>query len=327
MNRIETNVASVIIPARNASATIARCLDALHAQDLPSRQLEIIVIDDGSADDTAAIARSRNVRVIDGGGRGAAAARNAGAAIASGDILLFTDSDCIPHATWAREMLSRFADPSVGGVKGVYDTRQRELTARFVQAEYEWKYERMSRFETIDFIDTYSAAFRTGVFHSAGGFDASFPAASVEDQELSFRLHARGVKMVFARNAVVTHRHASSWIRYLMKKFRIGYWKVRVLKRHPGKTLRDSHTPQLLKVQVAACIPLIGLSGASAVFFPFTLPAWILTWIAVSAPEIRTCFRSDGISLAICAPMFTFLRSLGLATGLFWGLLNGAHKG
>jgi len=166
------------------------------------------------------------------------------------------------------KMLKPFDNPEVAGTKGAYRSSQKELVARFVQVEYEGKYEYMSGFDSIDFIDTYSAGFRRTVFLELNGFDTSFPGASVEDQEFSFRMHEQGHKMVFVPDAVVRHRHADYAAWYFKKKFRIGFWKVKVLKRHPGKIKHDTHTPPGLKLQIPVAF-LIPVSGFIPLFQPF----------------------------------------------------------
>jgi GT2 family glycosyltransferase len=95
---------------------------------------------------------------------------------------------------------------------------------------------------SIDFIDTYSAAYRRDIFIQNGGFNESFPFPSVEDQEFSFRLARKGYLMVFSPNAVVYHHHDRNIYEYLRRKFGIGYWKAIMLHWIPEKTFSDSHT-------------------------------------------------------------------------------------
>ena len=221
---------------------------------------EIIVVDDGSNDDTVEIAHRAGVTCFTIPPSGPAAARNYGAQRARGEILLFTDADCVPAMTWAAELSSVFRDRSIAGAKGVYKTSQAGLTPRFVQAEYASKYERMARQPSIDFIDTYSAAYRRDVFLANGGFDIAFPAPSVEDQEFSFRLAKKGYRLVFVPKAVVYHQHDLTWREYATRKFWIGYWKAILLRRHPEKAFGDSHTPPSQRWQIA----LLALAGMGA---------------------------------------------------------------
>jgi len=131
-----------------------------------------------------------------------------------------------------------------------------------LQALLESKYRRMAQRPTIDFIDTYSAAYRLDVFETAGGFDEALQVD--EDQELSFRLAEAGARLVFAPEAVVYHRHVATPLAYMKRKFRIGYWKVLVAAMHPARIITDSHTPQSLKAQMALlALVLLLLPAAS----------------------------------------------------------------
>jgi cellulose synthase/poly-beta-1,6-N-acetylglucosamine synthase-like glycosyltransferase len=278
--------ASVNVPAFNAQKVIARCLGALEAQTLPAIAYEILVGDDGSTDATRQIAASfHGARCISIPHAGAAA-RNRSAEQARGSILLFTDADCEPQPDWIETMLAAFDDPSIVGAKGTYHTRQRELAARFVQLEYEEKYARMRRAREIDFIDTYSAAYRREIFLANHGFDESFPTAS-EDQEFSFRLAEQGHKMIFVPDAIVYHQHAATLSAYLQRKFWIGYWKVRVHTHHPSKVLRDSHTPPTLKIQTALFPVLFASLAIPSVSFAWmSVGVWLCAFSVSALPLI-----------------------------------------
>jgi cellulose synthase/poly-beta-1,6-N-acetylglucosamine synthase-like glycosyltransferase len=308
---------SVIVPAYHAASTLARCLAALDTQDFPRDEFEIIVVDDGSTDNTAEIAaRFSSVRLIRAEHRGAAAARNAGARAARGDLVLFTDADCEPTREWIATLCRAFADARVVGAKGAYRTRQRGWIARFVQLEYEEKYARMRRARRIDFIDTYSAAYRRDVFLANGGFDESFPTASVEDQEFSFRLAEQGLAMVFVPDAIVYHRHAATLGAYARRKFRIGYWKVRVHRQHPGKLLRDTHTPPTLKMQMELFLAMVA-AAIAALFAPaawFAVSALIVIFFISAVPLLVFIVRRDA-PIALIAPLLILLRAAALGAG------------
>ncbi len=315
---------SVIVPAYNEAKVLPDCLAALHEQTVSRETYEVILVDDGSTDQTAAVGEEWGVRVIRQAQQGPAAARNSGAQAACGELLLFTDADCAPAPDWIAEMVKPFDDPAVVGVKGAYRTRQRTLVARFVQIEYEGKYERMQGAGDIDFIDTYAAAYRRDVFLQTGGFDTQFPTASVEDQEFSFRLAEAGHRLVFNPHAVVFHRHPETWRAYWRRKFGVGFWKVRVLAHHPGKAVSDSHTPQLLKTQIgwAMGLPVAALlAGRGRVGGRRGLALWAAGFGLLIAPFVRRAWRKDP-EVAVVSPLLLWLRAWALGLGLIGGLLQ-----
>jgi cellulose synthase/poly-beta-1,6-N-acetylglucosamine synthase-like glycosyltransferase len=312
--------ASVVIPAYNASRTIGECLIALAAQTVPQSAYEVIVVDDGSSDDTAAIAERHGAQVLRQANSGPAAARNRGIAAARGEVILFTDADCAPAPDWIEQMLAPLADPQITGSKGVYRTRQRSLAARFIQIEYEERYDHTAKHTYIDFIDTYAAAYRRDALLASGGFSTRFPFASVEDQELSFRLARAGHKMLFNPRAVVYHQHPESWVHYARRKFKIGYWKTLVLRWHPDKAWRDSHTPSSLKVQLV----LAALSAPLAVVSVLARPAvwWLAldlaTFAASAVPFVVKAWRRDRPLAWLSVPAL-YVRAWALGLGLVGG--------
>jgi cellulose synthase/poly-beta-1,6-N-acetylglucosamine synthase-like glycosyltransferase len=312
---------SVIVPVRNAAHTIGACLDGLQAQSVSRDRYEVIVVDDGSTDDTRDIVKGHSVILLTQAHEGPAAARNRGVGAARGEIVLFTDADCVPGREWIEEMVRPFDDPEVVGVKGAYRTRQEEIVARFVQREYEERYERMARRRFIDFIDTYSAGYRREVFLAQGGFDTAYPNASVEDQELSFRLAERGHKMVFNPRAAVYHQHPDSVALYFKRKLNIGYWKVRVLQSHPGKAVRDSHTPQTLKAQMVLVTTTMALALLvlwRSSFCSVASLSLLLLLISVMPFSLKAFSKDPPVGLI--SPFMLLVRAVALGLGMIGGL-------
>lgn len=318
---------SIIIPALNAAGTLDQCLEALDRQTVGRDCYEVIVVDDGSTDATALVARAHGARCLQIPHAGPAIARNRGVAQAQGSLVLFTDADCMPASDWVEQMRAAFADDEVMGARGVYRTRQRGLVPRFVQQEYQDKYDHTARQTAVDFIDTYSAGYRRAVFVENGGFEEAFPIPSVEDQELSFRLAAKGYRLTFATRAAVFHLHDATLGEYIRRKFWIGYWKAFLLRWHPEKTLADSHTPLTQRVQLVAFALVIGLGALGLLLKPVRLGIW---WVAavglgvffVSAlPFVVKIVRRDA-PVAVIAPAMLVCRAAALGAGLAAGLVG-----
>jgi len=325
-HRSRNLVASVIVPAFNGEPTLAKCLDALLSQTAARDSYEVIVVDDGSVDGTRNIAERYPVRYCFQKNQGPAAARNQGASLASGEILLFTDCDCVPAPDWVMEILSPFDDEAVVAAKGAYKTKQTEIVARFAQIEFEERYELLEKTPNIDMVDTYSAGYRKDIFLEMHGFDTGFPKADNEDTDLSYRIASRSLKMVFNPRAIVVHLgHPDTLMRYARLKFSRGYWRMVVYKRFPEKMIRDSYTPQTLKLQIVSLFLLV-------VAIPILLVAPTLgaalgtvaavVFFALSLPFILAALRKDVTVGIVSAPLLA-VRAASLGLGALWGIAFG----
>lgn len=313
---------SIIVPCYKAEKTLSQCLNAL-LKEVEGIDAEIIVVDNNSRDRTAEIARAAGVRVVGCDRQCAGAARNAGIAASRGEIICMTDSDCVPLPGWLKTISAPLEkDPALTATKGTYVTHQKELTARFVQLEYEDKYDMMKKHSEIDFIDTYSAAFRREPLLQEHGFDERL--TWLEDQELSFRLHKRGCRMIFHPEAVVSHFHASSPKAYVRKKYLIGYWKRQVIRLHPDRFRKDTHTPQIMKIQMGLVI-LMPISLLMAVYSPviasLALVTLILTFLLTTVPFVMKAIPKD-LSVALISPWFLLLRAAALSAGYIVGIMR-----
>jgi len=319
---------SVVIPVYNGEDVIGRCLESLECQDYKG-QKEVIVVNDGSTDKTeTVIRRFKGVRLLPQKNKGPAAARNHGIRKSRGSIILFTDADCVPEKGWLRKMVESFNDKRVVGVQGSYKTRQKGVVAKFSQIEIEERYDRMKRWNSVDFVGTYSAGYRRSVFKKFGYFDESFPLASGEDSDFSFRVSKGGGSMIFNPDAVVYHNHPSTLIKYLKVKFWRAYWRVLLYRKHKNKMIRESYTPQGLKLQIV----LFGLFFISLIGAVFSEPLialsglfYVVFVLSILPFAVRAFGRDKKVGLA--SLVIIQLRSIIFGLGLFEGFLrNGGGK-
>lgn len=315
---------SVIIPAYNAEKTIDSCIQALLSQSIPREQYEIILVDDGSTDATAKIVQTYPVIYHYQKNKGPAAARNKGTTISKGKIILFTDSDCVPDHFWIQEMVSPFlANPEISGVKGAYKTKQKGLTARFAQAEFEDRFVLLGKSSFIDMVDTYSAAFKRDIFIKAGGFDPFFPVANNEDTELSYRLVSDGHLLVFNSRAFVYHTHPNTLGKYLKIKFWRGYWRMVVYARYPEKAIKDSYTPAVIKIQTLLMLLLVPILIIGFFFWrihAYCILGLMVTIMVTSVPFSLASFKKDK-AVGLFSPFYCLLRAAVFAAGSAGGIL------
>ena len=195
--------ASVVVPVRDRRDLLADLLDALDRQTF--REFEVIVVDDGSTDGSAELADARGVAVIRGDGIGAVAARQLGVKAATGEVLAFTDSDCVPEPGWL-EAGMRAIDDGADVVQGhTRSARRRGLLERSLWVEDDGLYE------------TCNVFYRRTAFDAVGGFDSDAAdrlgfrpderakgLGFGEDTLLGWKVRRQGVA-TYAPDAVVVH--------------------------------------------------------------------------------------------------------------------------
>ncbi len=211
MNSVNPYI-SVIIPVYNGGRYIARCLEALGKSSYKS--FEILVVDDASSDDTVEICRSSGAAVVEIARRsGPAVARNEGAGKASGEILLFIDSDVLVTENTVGQVAARFTEnQDISAVFGSYDdspsapdflSQYRNLLHHFIHQR--------SDTDAVTFWAGCGAV-RRNVFMELGGFDQKrFSVPSIEDIELGYRMRQRGLRIMLDKNIQVTHLKRWEW--------------------------------------------------------------------------------------------------------------------
>ena len=198
---------SVVVPVRDGEATLDRCLRAIAAAG--GEAIELIVVDDGSIDASAAIAAKYTTRVLRCEGNGPATARNRGAAAATRPIVIFVDADCELHDD-AIAILAGFLEQNPGYVAafGSYDDAPpyRGTVSLFKNLSHHHVHQG-SREEATTFWSGCGAV-RRDAFLAAGGFDERYARPQIEDIELGYRLTGAGGRIRLLKRAQAKHLKA-----------------------------------------------------------------------------------------------------------------------
>jgi len=264
---------SVIIPVHNGERTIAACVEAVLACRGPRR--EVIVVDDGSTDRSAAIAARYHCRLLRHRvRRGAAAARNTGAAAANGDILFFCDADCIAHpralAIAAAAMRRHGAGAVIGGTYSVTPV-DNDFFSRFQSALIH--YAESKRPAAPDYIASHAMVMDARMFRRANGFREDFM-PMIEDVEFSHRLRGlHGCRLRMEPGFVVRHHFGFTLGRSLANAFVKARFWCRYSRRR-GDLWRDSGCASL---ELKAAGALAGLTAAllAASMLTGSPPLWL----------------------------------------------------
>lgn len=323
----EEKFISVIIPNRNGSATIARCLEALYASDYKS--FEVIVVDDCSSDGSIGIIKKFPCKLIQlEKHSGVSKARNVGAKSARG-VLFFIDNDCVLQRNTLSAINKKMQEgiKIVGGTytkipyysKNFFDTFQ-SIYVNYVETKH----------KEPDYLAAHSMAIDAHLFKEVGGFvEDSFIgfAASVEDVEFSHRLRKKGHKLLMSPEIQVQHIfNFDLWksLRNATKKSM--YWTMYSIK---NKDLtRDSGAASSeLKVNAAAYLTAVILM---LLYFYFHNTVFILLILIIAVINlfvnrrlIAAFHSTKGFKFMLAALFYyTMLYSLAVSVGAVVGALK-----
>ncbi|MFN2541026.1 MAG: glycosyltransferase [Chthoniobacterales bacterium] len=200
----KTPFVSVIVCSYNGAKTLAGCLDSLGKLKYP--QYEIVLVDDGSTDDTAYIAAQfPNVRYIHQSNHGLSHARNTGAAAAKGEVLVYTDSDCMADVDWLYYLIGTLQSGNYAGVGGPNVSPPAQNWVQACVAGAPGGPSHVLLTDTIaEHIPGCNMAFYRWAFDQVGGFDVEYHKAG-DDVDFCWRLQQAGGVIAFSPTAIVWH--------------------------------------------------------------------------------------------------------------------------
>ena len=305
-------VATIVVPTYGRARQLQACLEALAVQSF-REPWEVVVVDDGSPDAVSGVAEAFSgrfdLRVIRQGNAGPAAARNRGVEEARGELVAFTDDDCLPDRAWL-ETLVRAARERPGAMLGgtTVNGLPGELFASTSQLIVDLVYEHFNADpDNAYFFASNNMLCPRERFLAVGGFDRDFPRAGAEDRDFCDRWRMAGWPLAWRPAARVEHRHSQTLRKFCDLHFRYGrgahMYQARRRDRGSG-TMREDlgfhrSLPRRLRHHVSP--PQRGLS---AVAMLATLGLWQAANALGFATEVvaHACARRDGRSTVPVVP-------------------------
>lgn len=297
---------TVVIPVKDRAEELRRCLGSLERVRYPADLLEVIVVDDGSRDESAAVAQAFGARVVASGGRGLgpASARNWGAREARGELLAFIDSDCTASPGWLDGLAACFDDPEVaavgGRVEGMHCATRLDRYEAKMSSLCLGGHPRSGR-EGDDtfYLPSCNLLVRRADFLEVGGFREGMHVG--EDVDLTWRLRDRGHCILYVPRGWVYHEHRNRLGAFLRRRFEYGTSEALLHGLHPARTKKMAVPPGL-----AAALGLALLTGLGAGWFWLPLAALVF---AADAARARTRFAAAGISVAFVPALLARARA------------------
>jgi GT2 family glycosyltransferase len=266
--------ATVAVPCYNGAQYVGRTIESLLAQSRLAD--EILVVDDGSTDDSVEIIRRYPVRLVrHEQNKGLATARNTAIAEATGDILAFLDVDAFADPDWLKVLLTGYDDPQIGGVGGQgIESNVHSLADRWRQAHASQNHGSVPR--DVEHLYGLCMSFRSNALRKVGGFNVAFR-TNGEDMDVGLRLNAAGFRLRYLPGAKVYHQRTDdeSSLKRTMEAWYAAAYRAKYVNRYqPWKmfagTLRRIVADPLSDLLIGRDLALARLS-------------WQIGWVKLNA--------------------------------------------
>ncbi len=312
---------SVIVCSYNGERTLRDCFEGLLRLDYPN--FEVIVVDDGSCDGTAALGREYGFRVISTDGQGLGSARNTGLDAATGEIVAYLDDDAYPDPHWLTYLAAAFLRTPHAGIGGpnIAPPGDGSIAACVANAPGGPVHVLLSDSEA-EHIPGCNAAFRKDSLEAIGGFDPRFRVAG-DDVDVCWRLQERGWTLGFSPSAVVWHHRRNSVRAYWRQQRGYGEAEALLERKWPEKYNAAGHVHWSGSVYGQNRLTKI-LGGAGRIYHgiwgsaPFQLlyqPAPRLVWALPALPDwylLMAALATISILGLLWAPLLLVLPVLAL---------------
>ena len=304
---------SIIVPAYNESDYIEACLTSLLSIDYPKERLEIIVVDNGSSDDTVEKARSFPVKVVEKTSGKVGSVRNYGVGQSSGEVIAFIDSDCVANKDWLKASLIKLSSDTVGAVGGACMLRE---NPNWVESA--WIINSFPREGVANILAGSSMIMSRETFLSAGKFDEKINAG--EDTKLSEAIKDLGLSLEWISEAAVIHL---GYPRTVLSFSKREFWQASSFLQSNTGFLKDKTfvliTVYLISLLIfpfslfmSGVLPVVLVGFLLLIPLLFSLKRiyrYKVRWLVVGAKKLLQIYSLDNI--------YCLSRALGLLVSIF----------
>ncbi len=322
---------TVILPIRNEAGYIGNALQSVLRQDYPLERIEILVVDGISTDDTRAIVQSfcercPNLQLLDNPGRIVPTGLNIAIQKARGDILVRVDGHCEIASDYIRNCVAHLQNEAIAGVGGPMETVGETYTAQAIAIAMSSSFgvggsafrtgkKRRMYVETVAF-----PAYPRAVIQKAGLFDEEM--VRNQDDEYNYRLLKLGEKILLSP-AVRSRYYSRSSLRSLWRQYyQYGFWKVRVMQKHPRQLRARQFAPPLFVASLLGGALLAAFRAEGWLFVGALAAVYAAANLGAS---ILTAARRGWKYLPVLPPAFAILH-VAYGAGFLTGLVRFANR-
>lgn len=321
---------SVIIPVKNEGAVLSRCLDSLMKLDYPRERFEIIIADGLSTDNTRDIAGSYTVKIVDNDKQIVASGRNRAFQEAIGDIIVFTDADCVFQEQWLRNSVKYFADEKIGGVGGL--TLSPENSSPFEKAvdllfclaellRVTSHRKDLSSIREVSDIPGCNAMYRKEALGMVMPVNENLLTA--EDVWMNFCVRKSGYKLLHAPDVILWHYRRNSLKKFLRQIYRFAVGRLQVGRKNAA-LLNIFHIAAGISLPLFLLLLIIfWLSGSLALFLKTSL---IVTVLIIFLSFLKTRSLAVSFNLFLIIVLFIAGWSIGFLKELILPLKDTRGK-
>ncbi|MFH1593295.1 MAG: glycosyltransferase [Candidatus Omnitrophota bacterium] len=319
---------SVIIPVKNAEKFLAKCLESLNNLDYPKDRYEVIISDSDSTDRTRIIADSGGARVIMADGPSVCAGRNSGFKVAKGDIIAFSDADCIMDKEWISNAIKYFDDEKVGCVGGPSLIPEDE-TAFGKACGFIFSYSLFTGGSTygrsfnkaleVSHNPGCNAIYRRSALERVMPVDEEF--VEGEDVMMNKLLGRLGYKFLFTPDTKLRHYRSSTPKRFFKQNIRYGVGRV-LLGRRDRELINPMH------ILVGFSLPLLAIAIITSLAISVSLTI-ILTIFGITFLSLYTFLafiKTRSFKVALNVPFAIILLMAGWSIGFMKETCSPSHR-
>ena len=325
---------SIVVPVKNCADKIKSLLDSLMKIDYIKKKFEVIVVDGNSTDDTREIVSQYPVILLTEERKGLNAARNTGLEHSKGEIIAFTDGDCVVPKNWLIKIVENFQDKNVGCVGGSASRYYDDFLSQYSDESIMPVLRRFKKKKILNKVKPplqYPAgcnmAVRREVFNRVGVFDESIEFGFDED-ELVERICRAEYKMVLDPEVSIAHKHRSSIMELLRQTFRYGRGIGIVLKNKGLESVFSKWVLLSISGLIAWTLIMVSLASLAILMPSFVSIALLAAFLLVPPAGLslfyayRIRFKSRKLSELVEYPLIDIARSAVFVVGSLYQILR-----